>query len=787
MRALPKIVTDPPEALRAMMSFRNWVVWKYETIDGKLKKPPYSPKGFSASTKNPKDWGSFEEACAAYRAGGYDGVGFVLTNTRFGALDPDGCVSRDANGNPVLLESARKLVEACRAYVEISPSGKGLRILGYVHGKRVHSSIKQGDFSLELFRNTSAYVTLTGEELEGYVGQPLANIDPHIDRLNAAATPVTKEPTEGARDNDSYEYPRRSFASDSDAERAIVGKIAIRGRHGENVPEKTVEALKIVRQGVPDRYDRSAAFQSIVNLLYRLGFASDDMLALFEKYPEGVAQRFTDEGRLEDETNRSFTAAATYEANRIKTLLKWAEPTGANSNERPESSQGANDVLAPKDSEEVLALAFAAEHKRYLRFVAKWKMWLIFKGGVWREDKTLRVREAIRVVCRDAGNACNDYKEAKKIASFKTVASVENMAKSDRQLTATIDQWDADPWLLNTPGGVVDLRTGKMREARGEDYMSKMTSVAPSDGDCPMWKSVLNTSFNGDEDMIAYIQRLLGYCLTGVTREHAMFFLYGQGRNGKGVIVTTTSRIMGDYAVASAIETFTASKFDRHPTELARLVGARLVTAAETEKGRAWAESRIKTLTGGDPLTARFMHKDEFTYDPQFKLMFHGNHKPSLGSVNEAIKARFHLVPFDVIVPEDQRDVDLVEKLKAEHGAILKWLIDGCLEYQRIGLKPPVAAQRATAEYLSEEDSIASWIDARCKADARAKALLSELFESWRGWAESMKEETGTKKTLSEALTQHGFKKSRAVAGVIFEGLRVKTNAELEADREGSK
>jgi len=188
-----------------------------------------------------------------------------------------------------------------------------------------------------------------------------------------------------------------------------------------------------------------------------------------------------------------------------------------------------------------------------------------------------------------------------------------------------------------------------------------------------------------DAELVAYLQRVLGYALTGVTTEHALFFCYGTGANGKGVTINTAAGILKDYAQTASVETFTASHTDRHSTELAALRGARLVTVAETEEGRRWAESRIKTLTGGDSIRARFMRQDEFEFIPQLKLLISGNHKPGLRSVDEAIRRRFHLIPFTITLPSEERDPELAEKLKAEWPAILGWMVEGCLAWQREG------------------------------------------------------------------------------------------------------
>ena len=279
------------------------------------------------------------------------------------------------------------------------------------------------------------------------------------------------------------------------------------------------------------------------------------------------------------------------------------------------------------------------------------------------------------------------------------------LAQSDRVHAATVDQWDADPWLLNTPDYVIDLRTGVQRTHSPEDYITRLAAVSPG-GECPTWHAFLDRVTAGDKELQSFLQRVAGYSLTGITTEHALFFLYGKGANGKSVFVNTIAGILADYHKTAPIETFTAAHGDRHPTDLAMLRGARAVTATETEEGRKWAESRIKALTGGDRISARFMRQDFFEYTPQFKLIIAGNHKPGLRSVDEAIRRRFNLVPFTVTIPPDERDPKLTEKLKAEWPGILQWMVEGCLEWQRIGLAPPKVVAEATAAYLEAEDAV---------------------------------------------------------------------------------
>jgi P4 family phage/plasmid primase-like protien len=374
------------------------------------------------------------------------------------------------------------------------------------------------------------------------------------------------------------------------------------------------------------------------------------------------------------------------------------------------------------------------------------------RHACWDFDTTLRIFDMARTICRVASAAAPE-KIASTIASAKTVAAVVSLTRSDRRHAATVDQWDSDPWLLNTPAGIVDLRTGKTMPHERDKHMTKITAVAPA-GDCPLWRRFLN-EITGDTELQAFLQRIAGYSLTGITREHALFFAYGTGGNGKGVFLNTLTAILGSYAAIAPMETFVASREERHPTDLAGLRGARLVSSQETEQGRRWAESKIKALTGGDPITARFMRQDFFTYVPAFKLVIAGNHKPGLRGVDEAIRRRFHLLPFTVTITKPDRE--LPEKLRAEWPGILRWMIEGCLAWQRDGLTPPDVVRLATDAYLTSEDAVAQWLDEHCACDKSYAERSTALFSSWKSWAEIAGEFVGSQKRFAKPLKIAGL------------------------------
>ena len=426
-------------------------------------------------------------------------------------------------------------------------------------------------------------------------------------------------------------------------------------------------------------------------------------------------------------------------------------------------------------SEDALALAFTRRYYRDWRYVAGWGRWLVWDGQRWRNEDTLAATDLIRSVCRQTAVRANNPKIAAKLANASTVGGVERLARTDRRHAATTAEWDADAWLLNTPGGVVDLRTGRRRAHDRFDRMTRITTATPG-GDCPTWRQFLAEVTGGDAEMQAYLQRMAGYTLTGSTQEHALFFLYGTGANGKSVFVNTLATLLGDYATNAPMDTFMETRTDRHPTDMAGLRGARFVAAIETEQGRRWAESKVKALTGGDKIAARFMRQDFFEFFPQFKLIVAGNHKPAIRNIDEAMKRRLHLIPFTITVPPDRRDKHLQHKLLAERDGILAWAVEGCLDWQRLGrLDPPQRVVDATEEYFEAEDALGRWLEERCERRPNATALTTELFGDWKQWAEAAGEFTGSQKRFADLLLTRGLDKWRNNMGLRgFRGIELK-------------
>ena len=420
-------------------------------------------------------------------------------------------------------------------------------------------------------------------------------------------------------------------------------------------------------------------------------------------------------------------------------------------------------------------LRFSARHDGQLLYVPTWGHWLRWDGCRWARDDTLSIFDLCRVVCRDAAAEAKRLEKgqtiARKVASAATRAAVENLARSDPRHARTSDAFDAEPWELNTPGGVVDLHTGNMRPHRRDDLVTKVTAVAP-EGKCPRWLRFLLEITHHDKELVRFLQRFIGYTLTGATSEHAFVFLWGPGGNGKSVLLGTVAAMLGDYATTALADVFTVTRTEQHPTHLAALRGARLVVVTETEEGRPWAESRIKAMTGGDRISARVMRGDPFEYLPAFKLWIAGNHRPVLRNPDPAMRRRLHLVPLTFVPPKP--DKSLPDTLREELPGILAWAIYGCIAWQQDGLNPPEVVRQANDEYFVEQDSVGNWFTERCERTTDAQTTPSRaLYADWREWAEGRGDDPGSERWFSESLQRIAAKK-RTNAGAVFLNVRLR-------------
>lgn len=452
--------------------------------------------------------------------------------------------------------------------------------------------------------------------------------------------------------------------------------------------------------------------------------------------------------------------------------------------EPPEREDDA-DVNAPFASEVYLSAQFAAQcDGRY-----KWTPgldWMANTGTHWARDDHLTRYTVAKSLCRTAAAGLDKDKPgfAVKVCSSNTVNGVLRMACSEPNILTRIEEWDspATVMLLNTPTGVYDLTTGKTVSRDGLLF-TQTTNIAPADIQTPVWDKFIGEVFASDIETIEFIQRMGGYCLTGSTREQKLFFLHGDGANGKSVFLEVLRAIGGKYSHNLPSEALMTSKHERHPTTFAALQGKRLAVSSEIEHTAHWAESKIKTLTGDTTLTARYMRGDEFTFAVTHKHIIAGNSKPRLKGDDYAMVRRMILIPFTQKFEGLQRDDYLPEKLKAEYPGILRWFIDGARKWSESGLLIPSAVKDSTAEYMAQQNDIQLWIDECCNVGDGLQVGSTAAYQSYSAFKSRNGEHAESGKAFSARLEKL-YPKAKTMAGMVFKGLCLDPNAQQSNDYE---
>lgn len=365
-------------------------------------------------------------------------------------------------------------------------------------------------------------------------------------------------------------------------------------------------------------------------------------------------------------------------------------------------------------TEDYDALSIVHQHQTRIAYVPEQAKWLCWDGSRWEWQPTGggKIRELIRTYIRQLPEDTEaDRKYKKRVLTNTAVTNRLNLSSTDQRIVVTQDRLDQHPWELNTPGGIINLRDGSLLESDPMRYHTKQTRTAPDpDMNTPQWDAFLDKTFAGDVELMGFMQRLAGYSATGVVTEHVLPFLYGSGGNGKSVFVDTMVALLGDYAAATPAG-FLMSGRQAHETEIARLSGLRLAVASEVNENDRFDEAKVKQLTGGDQLTARFMHQDHFTFTPTHKLWMMGNHQPRVTSGGTSFWRRVLLTPFVHTVPKHEMIDGLTQKLIDEEGpGILNWIITGAVLFHATGLQPPTSVTEASATYAEEEDSLKRFI-----------------------------------------------------------------------------
>lgn len=442
--------------------------------------------------------------------------------------------------------------------------------------------------------------------------------------------------------------------------------------------------------------------------------------------------------------------------------------------------------------------------------------WLVWDGARWAPDAMRQLDRLTRLVASDvvghaaqlgqqlralqaAASSPPTAAEQARIAALRAEAKIwdgwgrqtemvghlKAMQVVARERVA-VDQarLDADPWALNTPAGTVRLEDGQILPHDPEAMNTKVTGASPA-GACPTWIAFLTRIMGGDSAMVAFLQRVVGYCLTGSTREQAIFILYGNGSNGKSTFLDTLRAVLGDYVVHARAETFMRdARSGGIPNDVAALRGARVVTASEPEQGEQLDESLVKEMTGDAALTARFMRGEFFTFVPRFKVLLATNHRPVIRGTDNGIWRRIRLVPFTETIPDAEKDRELPAKLAAEADGILAWAVEGCLAWQRDGLAPPDAVLSATEDYRTDMDVLGEFLAERCVLGSGQTVGNTKLYEAFQAWQVANGEKPRSHRWLTRALQDRGYRQAlNRVSSRRWEGLGLRED-ELPRVRE---
>lgn len=392
------------------------------------------------------------------------------------------------------------------------------------------------------------------------------------------------------------------------------------------------------------------------------------------------------------------------------------------------------------------ARRFVQQFHRDVRHVKSWRRpWLIWDGARWAPDETGEAdrlaKNTVKAIYQEAGRLSNSeqhdalVKHAIRSESASRIRSILELASTEPEIALISDVLDADPWLLNVENGTIDLRTGGMKPARRQDLITKMAPVAYDESaDHPRWSRFLEDICAGNEELMLYLQRAVGYACTGDVREQCLFFCYGTGQNGKSTFIEIIHELLGTYAQQAEFSSFLQRRGEGPRNDLARMRGTRFVSAVEAPGDRSFDESILKQLTGGDTITARRLYEEFFEFRPTHKIFLAANHKPHVSEQSEAFWRRIRLIPFTVYIPPEKRDLDLKKNLTNELSGILNWVIQGCLDWQREGLQEPDVVRKATRSYREEEDLLGEFIEAMCEIEPRSWSPTSDLYQGFVTW-----------------------------------------------------
>jgi len=429
-------------------------------------------------------------------------------------------------------------------------------------------------------------------------------------------------------------------------------------------------------------------------------------------------------------------------------------------------------------------------HGFNLKYCFPFDSWFIWDEKRWIKDDIGAVYRMAKDTALDIyleAKLADDEKERKKIAAHAIKSESDHSqramirsAQSEPEIPILPNMLDADPWSFNCQNGTLNLRTGTLRPHKPKDLITKLSPVEYDlDAKCPLWLAFLNRIMGENQDIIKYLQLAVGYSLSGDTSEQCFFLLHGTGDNGKSTLLSVLTEMLGEYASVADFSTFLLSNHDGVRNDIARLMGVRLVSAVEAKGGRRLDEVLIKHLTGQDTVSARFLFHEYFQFKPTFKLWLAANHKPRIDGVDHAIWRRVRLIPFEVQIPEQEKDKHLAEKLKTELPGILAWAVIGCLEWQVSGLVTPDKVKEATTGYREESDILGGFFEDCCVIDQTAKQASSDLYTAYTEWCKRNSEEPIDSRWFGRQLSDRGFEATKSGSTRKRVGIRLKDPSEM--------